>query len=427
MPENYRPVSLTSVCSKILEHIVHSSVCQFLEENHILTYRQHGFRRGYSCDTQLVSVVNDWATSLNSSVRTDVAIFDFSKAFDSVPHRRLHAKLQSYGINGRVLAWITAFLSNRCQRVTLKGSQSSWKSVTSGVPQGTVLGPLLFLIYINDIVENLSSEIRLFADDCILYREIRLPADNLAMQKDIDTLHNWSLLWQMSFNSKKCHTMCISRKRVKPLLSYKLGQESLSTVDSYPYLGVTISSDLRWTLHVNHISARATRVLNLLRRNIYSCSADTKALAYTSLVRPHLEFASAAWDPYTQADSHKMDKVQRRAARFVNRDYRHTSSATQMMSKLGWEALADRRRTTRLSLFYKGLHGLAPVPVDQLRHPSRFTRHSTTSTFIPLSSRIDAFKYSFIPRTVVDWNSLPDENRLKPTLSSFLSALPSCY
>ena len=136
-------------------------------------YRQHGFRRGYSCDTQLVSVVNDWATSLNSSIRTDVAIFDFSKAFDSVPHRRLHAKLQSYGINGRVLTWITAFLSNRCQRVTLKGSQSSWKSVTSGNLQGTVLGPLLFLIYINDIVENLSSEIRLFANDCILYRQIK--------------------------------------------------------------------------------------------------------------------------------------------------------------------------------------------------------------------------------------------------------------
>ncbi len=121
-------LSLTSVCSKILEHIVHSSVCQFLEENHILTYRQHGFCRGYSCGTQLVSVVNDRATSLNSSVRTDVAIFDFSKAFYSVPHRRLHAKLQSYGINGRVLAWITAFLSNRCQRVTLNGSQSAWKS-----------------------------------------------------------------------------------------------------------------------------------------------------------------------------------------------------------------------------------------------------------------------------------------------------------
>ena len=121
-------------------------------------------------------------------------------------------------------------------------SQSSWKSVSSSVPQGTVLGPLLFLIYINDIVENLSSEIRLFADDCILSREIRLPADNLAMQKDIDTLHSWSLLWQMSFNTKKCHTMCISRKRVKPLLSYlqAIGQESLSTVDSYAYLGVTV-------------------------------------------------------------------------------------------------------------------------------------------------------------------------------------------
>ena len=184
-----------------------TSVCANSWKKTILTYRQHGFCRGYSCGTQLVSVVNDRATSLNSSVRTDVAIFDFPKAFYSVPHRRLHAKLQSYGINGHVLAWITAFLSNRCQRVTLKGGQSSWKSVTSGVPQGTVLGPLLFLIHINDIVENLSLEICLFADDCTLYREIGLPADNLALQKYIDTLHSWSLLWQMSFNTKKCHTV----------------------------------------------------------------------------------------------------------------------------------------------------------------------------------------------------------------------------
>ena len=247
------------------------------------------------------------------------------------------------------------------------------------------------------------------------------------MQKDIDTLHFWSLQWQMNFNAKKCHTMCISRKRVKPLLSYKLGQESLSTVDSYPYLGVIISSDLHWKLHVNHISNRATRVLNLLRRNIYCCTADTKALAYTSLVRPHLEFASAAWDPYTDADSYQIDKVQRRAARFVSKDYRRTSSVTQMMSKLGCESLADRRQSARLSLLYKGLHGLASIPVDHLRHPSRSTRHSGTTTFIPLSSRIDAYKYSFFPRTVVNWNSLPDEIQLKSTHPSFLSSLSSCY
>jgi len=125
LPENYRPVSLTSVCSKVLEHIVHSSVCQFLEKNHILTARQHGFRWGFSCETQLVSVIGDWAKSLNSNIRTDVAIFDFSKAFDTVPHRRLQAKLQSYEIRGHTHTWITSFLSNRSQQVTLNGSDGS--------------------------------------------------------------------------------------------------------------------------------------------------------------------------------------------------------------------------------------------------------------------------------------------------------------
>jgi len=221
--------------------------------------------------------------------------------------------------------------------------------------------------------------------------------------------------------------MCISRRRVKPLLDYKLGHEELSTVDSYPYLGVIISSDLRWNLHVNHISSRATRVLNLLRRNIYCCTADTKALAFTSLVRPHLEFASAAWDPYTETDSHQLDKVQRRAARFVHKDYKRITSVSQLVSKLGWESLVHRRQNARLSLLYKGLHGLASIPVDQLQHPSRSTRHSSVNTFIPLSSRIDAYKYSFFPRTIVNWNALPEEVQRKSTQPSFLSSLSSCY
>ena len=162
-------------------------------------------------------------------------------------------------------------------------------------------------------------------------------------------------------------------------------------------------------------------------RNIYSCTADAKALAYISLVRPHLQFASAAWNPHTETDTCKLDKVQRRAARFVNKDYRRTTSVMQMMLKLGWESLADRRQTARLSLFYKGLHGLASIPLDHMQHPLRSSHHSTSNTFSPLSTRIDAYKYSFIPRTVVNWNSLPEQSRLKTSLPSFLSSLPSCY
>ena len=203
LSENYRPISLTSISSKILEHIGYSSISRFLSDNNILSLRQHGFRSGYSCETQLVLAVDDWARSIDRGLCTDVAIFDFSKAFDSVPHQRLLVKLQSYGIRGNILAWISSFLANREQRVVVNGSQLSWLPVTSGVPQGTVLGPLLFLLYINDITADMKSDIRLFADDCIPYRTISSGHDQTILQEDINTLHSWTKTWQMQFNSKK--------------------------------------------------------------------------------------------------------------------------------------------------------------------------------------------------------------------------------
>lgn len=280
-----------------------------------------------------------------------------------------------------------------------------------------------FLLYINDITVDISSEIRLFADDCILYRQVQSPSDCTNLQHDIDKLYNWSRTWQMAFNAKKCHVMSITRKRDKPTMQYRLGDNPLSVVDTFTYLGVTISSDLRWRQHVSNTSAKATRTLNFVRRNIYHCRPEVKSLAYTSLIRPHLEYASAAWDPYTTRDSHQLDKVQRRAARFAKRDYRHTTSASKLISELGWQSLADRRKNSRLCLFYKGLHGLAAIPIGDFQRSHRCTRYCGTDTFIVIPSRIDCYKFSFIPRTLIDWNALPDSTRSKPSIDAFKKAL----
>jgi len=228
----------------------------------------------------------------------------------------------------------------------------------------------------------------------------------------------------MVFNAKKCHILNISRKRQKTQPHYQLGLEALSVVDSYPYLGVTISHDLCWHQHINNISAKATRTLNFVRHNIYSCSPDAKALAYTALVRPHLEYASAAWDPYTARDISQLDKVQRRAARFAKNNYKWTQSVSQLTLELGWQPLDQRRRNARLTLLYKSIHGSASVPSDHLRQPSRHTRQCGTDTFIPLSSRTNAYIYSFFPRTVSEWNALPDPVRSSaPSTESFRAAL----
>ena len=216
--------------------------------------------------------------------------------------------------------------------------------VISGVLQGTILGPLLFFI-----TKDILSDIRLFADDCILYRVIRTQSDCIALQADIDRLHSWATTWQMQFNSSKCHILSISCQHNPTLASYYLGTaDQLSSVDSYPSLGITISSDLRWDKHASAVSSKATRYLNFIRRNIYSCPPDVKSLAYTSLVRPMLEYATAAWDPYRAKDINKLDMVQRRAARFVRRDYRQTTSVSSLLDQLGWPSLSDRRLNNRL-------------------------------------------------------------------------------
>jgi len=168
--------------------------------------------------------------------------------------------------------------------------------------------------------------------------------------------------------------------------------------------------------HINTISDKATRILNFIRRNIYGCSSEAKALTYTSLVRPHLEYASAVWDPYTTRDSNKLDKVQRIY-------YRRTTSASQLISELGWQSVAERRKTSRLTLLYKAINGLVGILMDELEHTSRCTRHCGPDAFIILQSRVDAYKFSFFPRTVSDWNSLPSSARSTPSVNCLKTAL----
>jgi len=173
---------------------------------------------------------------------------------------------------------------------------------------------------------------------------------------------------------------------------------------------------------VDSVSAKATRTLNFVRRNIYRCPPDVKTLAYTSLIRPHLEFTSAAWDPYTARDINQLDKVQRRAAHFVKNDYRRTS-VSGLVRDLGWQSLEDRRKNSRLALFYKGLHGLSAIPCDSLCRPVRNSRHSDSDTFTILSSRLDCYKFLFFPRTILEWNKLSQDVRCKSFIVSFHSAL----
>ena len=282
-PSNYRPISLTCITCKVMEHIVLSHITTHLDENNILSLRQHGFRPGLSCDTQLITAVHDWADTLIRKGQVDLVLLDFSKAFDKVAHGRLEAKLSHYGVEGKTLDWVRAFLSDRKQQVVVGGSQSKWSDVASGVPQGSVLGSLLFLVYINDITKNTTGEIRLFADDSILYQEISSAANQLSLQKDIDTLVKWADTWQMALNVMKCGILSITNKKNQLTHDYLMKGEPLARVPQHEYLGVTIADNLKCTPQLNKVASKASRTLGFIRRNLHCCSTKVKKSAYETL------------------------------------------------------------------------------------------------------------------------------------------------
>ena len=346
--ENYRPVSLTSVLSKTLEHIVCSELHKHFENNNVLTNVNHGFRSGFSCETQLTITTDELAKNTERGQQTDVAILDFSKAFDTVPHRKLLHKLQSYGVRGDLLLWIESFLCDRHMRVVIDGESSSETKVLSGVPQGTVIGPLLILVHINDLPDRVTSSVRLFADDCLLYRIIKSLKDQEELQKDLKSLEKWADEWGMRFNAKKCYILTISDKGKHKF--YELNSTILKNVNDNPYLGLILSKDLKWSTHIDTTCKKASSTLGFIQRNLKKCPKVCKMTAYISLVRSTLEYGATIWDPYLEKDITKIEKIQRKAIRFICNDYRSKTpgSVTKMQKELQLPDLKVRRKDKRL-------------------------------------------------------------------------------
>ena len=259
-PSNYRPVPLTCISCKLLEHIIFSNLNQHLKRNNILYPLQHGFRDKRSCETQLIEFVHDIAYNMQEGIQNGVVVMDFAKAFDKVAHNRLLYKLSSYGVKGNTLGWIGSFLCGRSQKVVLEGKSSSSVPVLSGVLQGSLLGPVLFLIYINDLPEYVSnSAVRLFADDTRLYLTIHNSSDCDKLQEDLNNLERWESDWQMSFHPEKCEVIHITTKKTPILHTYSLHGHILSSVPKIKYLGVHISQDLKWNSHINSTSLKANQ------------------------------------------------------------------------------------------------------------------------------------------------------------------------
>ncbi len=395
-----------------------------LEAHGILTDYQHGFRAGRSCETQLIITVHDLLMAADVGDRVDIAFLDFSKAFDTVPHKRLLSKLDHYGVRGDMKTWIGSFLQHRTQQVVIEGSKSDQCTVDSGVPQGSVMGPILFLVFINDLPSNVrESTCRLFADDCLLYRKINSVEDANAMQRDLTALEQWTKKWGMSFNASKCYI--VSTAKTGAPYHYQLNDQILTHQISNPYLGVEIQDDLTFTIHISKITKKASSKLGFIRRNLKGCPERLKELAYFALVRSGIEYASTVWDPILQKDIMEVEKIQRSAARVVKNEYRRGPeiSITALIEELGWDSLQERRKNARLCMLYKAANGVVALPQEYLITQDKRTRGGNSSNFKHIRAKKKQSEQSFVVRTIPEWNGLPVDSKGAPTLETFKARL----
>ena len=327
--KNYRPISLLCIMSKVLEHLIFSKISKFIVTNNILYHHQFGFRRQHSTTQQLLVFLSDVHSALNdyNCSQCDVIYLDFKKAFDSVPHQELLMKLWKTGIVGSLWKWFREYLSNRYQHVCINNCKSSTLPVVSGVPQGSILGPFLFLIYINDLSSSINhSKTFLFADDTKCLRPICCPQDRILLQSDLDVLSLWSTDWKLLFNETKCSILSIisrvSPDHSDPQTEYFINGLPISSCNQQKDLGILISSDLSWSHHISRITSKAYKILGLLRRTFASSNnVTTKKKLYISLVRSQLTYGSQIWRPFLLKDINPIEQIQRRATKYILNDY----------------------------------------------------------------------------------------------------------
>jgi len=417
---NYRPISLTSQVCRVLEGIIKQEILEDILSHNSLYQTQHGFLPKKSCVTNLLSFLEDVTKNVDGGTPIDTIYLDFTKAFDTVPHKRLLIKMADMNINHTVIKWVQNWLTNRAQRVTIRGAPSEWLPVTSGVPQGSVLGPILFLIYINDIDKGLTSKLLKFADDTKIFRAIKKESDCVELQRDINNIMEWSNKWQMKFNTTKCKVVHIGTKN--PNHQYTMDENPLQSSQGEKDLGVTINQDLSFDTHIANAVKKANQILGMIWRTYDDKSMKNILQLYKSLVRPHLEYATQVWRPYKQTQINLIEKVQRRATRMIRGLNRVTYE--ERLRKCHLLSLEMRRLRTDLIQTFKIMHQIDDLPSDEMFIKSRTTRTRGHSLKIyKQHCRLDVRKHFFSQRIINEWNNLPGAIVNSGTINEFKTKL----
>jgi len=422
--ENHRPISLTSLVCKVLESIIKDRIVSYLEGSRLIQDTQHGFRKGRSCLTNLLDFLNFATEQFDQGNQVDVAYLDFSKAFDKVPHKRLMIQLQSHGIAGSILKWIELWLSDRQQRVMLNGTKSSWQNVLSGVPQGSVLGPLLLIIFVNNIESGISSKVLKFADDLKVFRAITGQDEHISLQKDLDELVKWSEEWQMKFNFDKCKIMHVGKQHMKA--PYLMGGQVLSVTQQEKDLGVILNTKLGASEQTKEARKKALRMLGAINRNVSYRSEEVIRKLYCAYVRPHLEYCIQAWSPSYEKDCWLLERVQKRATKMVNGI--SNLAYEERLKKLNMFSLRYRRLRGDLIEVFKFVNGLERGYLVEMFEFNRNNAIRGHKFKIKVNHSRTRLRQTFFTNRVVEhWNQLPENIVSSSTLNIFKNSIDNHY
>ena len=432
---------------KVFERCIKKEILAVCEEK--IDSRQHGFMSAKSCTTQMVPFIYDLEINLNKRSKTDVVYFDFAKAFDSVSHDIILEKLKTcYEIDGLMLRFIKSYLKDRKQQVVVGGFTSAELPVLSGVPQGSILGPLLFVIFINDMFDCITdgTNIALYADDTKIWREIIYSHDHFAIQNDIDNLYNWSVKNKMNFHPSKCKALTVTKQYnilhnlPFTVFQYKLNGTFIDYVKSQVDLGVTVNDKLNWGEHCDKLIDKTNSQLGLLMRTChFTTNKKQKKTFYLTIVRSIFEHCSVIWRPKSSNQISKFDAIQKRAVKWIHGQYfQHYSDSDYLIKQTELKIMPIKLKFYQndLIMFYKIVNSLVPINLpehftfldsEQLRYTRRtaqvIDKKDITQIVCSIKASSESFKNCFFYRSMKLWNFLPFELRQEPRLSTFKAKL----
>ena len=437
---NFRPIAILPIVSKIIEKAVHKHLYSYLSEHNIINENQSGFRPSHSTETCLINLVNDWSNNMNAGNMTGVAFIDLRKAFDTVNHNILLSKLQNLGASVSALSWFNSYLKCRTQRVHFKDSLSNSCFVSTGVPQGSVLGPLFFIIFINSMSNVIShGKISMYADDTTLSVSGNdAHAISSKLTSDLHAVMNWLKKNKLVLNTDKTNIMLIGTgaklKNANDFSVFIDGQE-LERVNKAKCLGVLIDDKLKWHNQVNSIVQKVFCKIGILRRLKPYLDVNTLNMIFKSFVQPIFDYCNITWYGRFKDDISKLDVIYKRCARIIL-GVNYFTSSDFMFKVLGWERLQTRNEYFKALMMYKSLNGLVPhYLATMFKYISTThnvnTRQATAGQLAlpPLSNGydIDCFKSSFMYNGVKLWNDIDIEIRNSVNVQSFKQKYKSVY